>query len=476
MPPPPNTTFGTAIAITTLPFVTTQDAMDHDDGLVYDLWYTYTPSDSYVYGMFAYGNFSDYFVECEVYTLVAGVPTSYLGLGSNNRDDRPVYFPVTSGETYYIKLVDDSDPGIPAAICNISFKRSPEEEIQVGDIFVPDERDGFPAAIIDPATGDIRAMATEFNDTPSVAGDVLLNGTFLLDDRTNQNFELYDADFNLLTVVAFPWTGSYPIVRTCRPGNCFYVANRVSETPGPTDFPIVKRIDANGVIGLSWTLPQTGLVSLAVNNAETIMYNAGQGLNSAALNAPIKRWDLVNSVMVSDFAAAVAGYSVRSLMVLADDTILALYGESVGTPDAFIRHYDTSGTILHTYTLGETVVTGYASNYLFQALDDPASFWVRHHPRVGGEFNITEHTHIEVSSGTELAAVLTTEFTAGVATRFTEEAALPQFGNAPSCPVFLLQATITPPPPPTTSVCPPQNWLLPAASGCVAIGELPDNA
>ena len=33
-----------------------------------------------------------------------------------------------------------------------------------------------------------------------------------------------------------------------------------------------------------------------------------------------------------------------------------------------------------------------------------------------------------------------------------------------------------PPPPVTLTACPPQNWLRPAASGCVAIGELPDNA
>lgn len=444
MPPPINTTYLTAIDITTVPLITTQDARNSDTGIVYDLWYKFTAPDNYVYGMFYYGDFDDYFAECEVYILVLGVLTSYLGLGSNNRDDRPVYFPVIVAETYYIKAKNDSG-NPPEAILNISFKRAPEALIITGDIFITDEIEGFPPAVIDPLTGLVKAYAYNLKDNPSVSGDILTSGIFLVDDRTVKDYVLFDAQFNLLTRVALTWAGSFPCIRACRPGNCFYVANRIAVTPAPGDFPIVKKISNAGAIVDTWTLPDFGLDAIAVNAAETIMYNAGQGVAHLALNVPVKRWDLVNDVMLSDLVAGVANYFTASILVLADDTILVLYGEISGTNDAFVRHYSTAGATLHTYPLGETNVVGFTSNYLFQALDDPLSFWVRHHPRVGSEFNMSAHTNIRISDGTVLASVNTPEFTAGVMTRFSEEAASEQFGDAPSCPAFLLQADAEPP-------------------------------
>jgi len=444
MPIPANLTPETAIAIGALPYSTTQQVSF--GGTVYSVWYAFTAPDSYVYAVFAHGNFDDYFVDTKIYTLVGGVPVGYRSFGSNTFSDRPCYFSVTSGVTYYIKCEEDGDPAAPDALLTLQFQRAPDLGIATGDLLVPDEILGFPAVVLSPTTGAVKGYRLNIPD--SVSGDVRSDGLFLVDNRTVKNLELFQADGTRLAVVPFNWTGAYPIIRTSWTSGRLYVINRISEAPGPTDYPIIRTVLGDGSFGpVTWTLPQVGLVGAAPSHDDTVLYHTGQGYDVFADGAPVQRYDLVTAAPTTDLAAGVPNYAPRSLLVLEDDTVLVLYGKRTSVIDAFVRRYSTAGATLNTYALGEENVTGFASNYLFRALGDPASFWVRSHPRVGGTFNTSRHRQIRISDGVVLATVDTPEFLSGVMQGNTDGSE-DLFGNSPSCPVFTWHG---PPVPPGTS-------------------------
>lgn len=442
MPPPPNLSPATAIVIPAVPYSTTQTVAF--GGTVYSVWYQFTAPDSYVYGVKAYGDFATCFFETEVYTLVGGAPVGYLSLDTNDKDDTPVYFPVTAGVTYYLKFQEDDS--VPPALLTLTLQRAPEAPSAPGDLLVPDEIVGFPAAVIVPGTGAVRAYLSTLPD--SVSGDTRADGVFLVDNRTLHHLELFNRDFTRRTTVPFHWTGAYPLIRTCWPSGIFYVCNRVAEAPGPSEVPIIQTVAPDGTLGpTTWTLPQPGLVAMAPSNDATLLYHAGQGTDVFADGAPVQRYHLDTASLGTDLAPGVPNYAPRSLLVLADDTILVLYGKRTEPIDAVVRRYDAAGTLLTTYPLGEVGVTGFASNYLFRSLAaDGTSFWVRSHPRVAGSFNTSRHTRIRVSDGAVLAMGDTPEFLGGVM-QGNADASSDLFGNSPSCPVLLVMAAPAPLPP-----------------------------
>jgi hypothetical protein len=118
----------------------------------------------------------------------------------------------------------------------------------------------------------------------------------------------------------------------------------------------VKTISDAGVVGpTTWTLPNTSksLLAAAPNAAGTILYYTSLTTGGGGTGSVVYRYDLVNSVALSNLVAALVNYnSVKDIVVLDDDTILIGYHSATNPQQEKIVHYDTSGGVLNTYTFG----------------------------------------------------------------------------------------------------------------------------
>lgn len=422
MAPPANTTFGTAVNISSLPYDFTQTDIN-DAGTNYTVYYRFiAPSNSRVIGAWGFsGNIgAGYQPTLRVYNGPVGSPTQVTAAAGQNI---PIQVPVVAGQEYFLEFTKNVNSAGPESL-RIRAEVAPLNSPAVGNIIVNDDTDGYPLCILS-HLADNTVINFVDNMPSGEAGDILASGVMALEDTAS--IHIFNSIFGSIVNVAYaPGTIR---VRACRATERFWCG--LSNNPSTV---VVNSLTPTGVLGSTHTLTgNTLLESLAANNAETILYHAAVGFG-----VPVKRWDLTNNVQLSDLAALVANYQIPDILNLADDTVVALYYNS-STKDVQAKHYSAAGATLNTYSLGAQ--TGTTKPRMAYALDNPNSFWIWTHSSSGG-LGGSIFRNVKVSDGSILTTRLQQEYEGGAYNGPQTATPAARFGNSFSCPFFIYPGSL----------------------------------
>ncbi len=445
MPAPTNTSAATATDLGTLPASTSQNV--HDAGTTYTVWYKYTAqAGENEISVFGFGDLVTYKPTNTCWTGPAGAPTAWVPSFNTTGQNKPIQIPVVPGQTYFFEFVRNSPTASPAVLL-IEAYSGPTEAAEPGDLLVNDDTGDYPAALVDGTTGEVKRFYYPF--PAGEAGDILPTGEILVSDEfTDFDLKLYDRDFVLIQDGFMPSPVGSPQISAQRSVGVFYAGDAGS---GGTDASIITVTPEGTQGGTTWTLPQAGLTALAANNDESILYVAGQGGSSGS---PVKRWDLNSSTMLSDLVAGETSHVISDIIVLADGTLLVSYFKSSVTRAFFVRHYDTSGATLNTYTIGGSNLE--STKPRINVPSDDSTFWAFYHPT--SPLGFAKFERIRVSDGSSLTTLTVTEYEGGRYSPATTATPATFFGISASCPFFVMQE-----PPPTIDLseeccpcdCPP---------------------
>lgn len=431
MPVPPNTTSATAIDITSLPYDVVQDV--HDAGTAYDVWYKHTAAVDGEIGLWGLGsaNLTTYRPTVSVYI------TNPAGAAYLSYQNRPVQFWTVAGTTYYFKFATNSAVANPAVLTlNVQLHQS--QTAPAGSIAVCDTVNTYPFAIL-PPDQDYTVLQFIQRQTPSnvtateYGADILPNGIVAIADSVE--LELWDAAYNNVAFVTNPLGESIVNVTTNR-SDRFYFASGHPFAVSPAE--VSSCDDAGTLGGTIWTLDETDVCGIAVDPTETILYYV-----TNAANAPVKRWDLVNDVALSNLAAGINAqtHALIGILCHSDGTVFVGYRNSTAGTE-FVRHYSAAGATLHTYSLDYS--TSYEED-LLATNNDEDSIWVWQHD--GLTSNSTMYfNQIQVSDGTILNRVTGASFDAGRYLYSETLTPLARFGFSKSCPFWITRSGSSPEP------------------------------
>jgi hypothetical protein len=422
MPAPTNISAATATDLGTLPASVSQNV--HDAGTTYTVWYKYTPVTSQMIGVFGFGDLVTYRPTVTVFTGTGSTP---VGIGVTNK---PVQVYVNSGSTYWFRFISNGGNPTPAVLL-IEAEAFVPEAVPLGSILVNDDTDGAPGVIVSAADGDDYHVIDFISPFPAgESGDVLRStGLILMEDQTG-GLKLYDDTLSLIASPAFSAGGATgDNIRANQTLNQFVAGN-----PGAGATPAsVRIINADGSLGASHTLPTSGLSAVSLSNDGSIIYNAGQG---GAFAAPVKRWLTGSSVMDTDLAAGVSGYTISSLMTLDDDSIIALYIKIASPRDIYAVRYAADGSTLHTYSIASGPADS-LSPRLTHSMDPSSSFWVWFHGTSGNGIGTFREYSI---AGSVLREVDHVDYENGSYQPAETATPVARFGVSSSCPFVVLGA------------------------------------
>lgn len=443
MPIPPNTTALTATPLGSLPASLTQDASD-GAGTTYDLWYSFVaPAGATVVGAWGFDSGLAYEPSGTIYRGPASAPTVVLGI--DGVPNTPFQFPVTPGQLYLLKFSPSTNA--QPSILALSVLVAPEGTPAAGNILIMDDTAGFPLTILSDTT-DYTVVAYvdsfasgEQADSLQAAGVILaydggIPSGVVVVNPTN-TFILYNASFTPIATI--PRLNASPgMVRSNPVLGKFYIASAGLPSGPPTQ---IRSVDPVGTLGAVQTIGGSTLNAIAPNNNETILYYTREDLTGSHPPIPIKRWDLVNQVGLSDFIVGVDQYTTGDLLVLADGSILVSYFR-VSTSDFYVKRYDAAANLLTTYAFGTTGINETIPRLGYGP--DATSFWVWLHFPDG----ISHQLLVDVPTGATRKTRLQMEYEDGFYAG--NETATPhaRFGMSFSCPIFVYPQVTTPIPPP----------------------------
>lgn len=372
----------------------------------------------------------------------------------NTFTDHPNQLPIGNGSFYYFRCNRNSSSAANAVLAFDLFLAK-ELTVAAGSIFINSASEfdfqvtaglaGLPGGIINPATGEIINFRPFF--LCGEGGDVLpTSGRMLYVDEfgsfapfpggTNYNVYLFNPDFSQITSFIFDGSGGGgPKIRTHNESEKFYI---LSKGVGLTNTTF-RSVDVNGNLGSLHTITSVGCTGFAVSADETILYLSGVGSSN---NSNIKRWDIAGNAYLSDLSATVANYKITDMLVLSDGSIIACYFKTTVTRDMFVRRYNTSGTLLNTYTFTFPIALNLTNPRLGYAIDNPNSFFVA--------FNTisSDHKHnlrqVKVSDGTFInSSEVPNVFFSDPGAAETLTPTWPVVSD--SCPIIQLRVGVAPP-------------------------------
>src|SRR5215469_1620466 len=418
---PSNTISTNATIISALPYSNTQNVrLDTYD---FSVWYKYVAgSNDNVIGFLGFGDLIAYSPTTEAFSPDA--VTSYLSITAVNV---PFQIPVTNGVAYYFNIIPNSGNPNPASL-TVTLQNAPNTLFSSGSIFISDDTQGFPAVTINGSTGTIQKYIQGIANGDF--GDIFSNGVIVLEDSINGQTVLYNTSFAQITTAA----PDPNMIRINKTSGTMYLGM----SGGGLTHATLQTINSSGTLGpTTWDLGAAGLTTGCVNPGDTILYYSKGGSAPA-----VSRWDLVNKVAMTDLVAGITSHVISDMLGLDDGSILVLYFETF--VDAFVKHYDSSGTLLNTYTL--SINYGDAPKLAY-AIDHPNSFWSWIHSNNGNSI----FTNTKVSDGSTLTTFNVSLFESGTYLG-PPSATPPNFGISQSCPFILLN-------------------FSPASSGTLVIGK-----
>lgn len=422
-----NITSSTAIDIgSVLPYDIVQNVVD-GSGTAQTVYYKFTPNFTGVIGLWGSGSsLTVYRPETSVYSPDA--ITIYAGLDGSlgNIQNKRIQFPVTSGQTYWFEFVPNGNPS--PAILTLNIQRAPENPAQLGDLFIPSDNasgDSFPATVLVPNVDNtVRRFVWPFPHTEQ--GDTSSTGRFLIDKRNTNFVSLYEVDFTLVSDIPFNSPTQEALIRTCRGTNRFFVADPQAANMR------VSKIDTSGTILQTWNITTALPVrAIAAQNDESILYYA----EPSAAGITIKRYDLNASAPLSNLVAPLFGYGITDMLVLEDNTIVALYAKG-GPAEIFARRFDTTGAILNTYgPLAD--YQGEENRLAYAAQTGHFWIWYQVNNPVDG---LARFLKVKFSDGTFTQNFTKVRYDLGIYEPPETLTPIYEFGPVISCPFFELMA------------------------------------
>lgn len=441
---PTNVDAPNAVSIASLPYSIVQDV--HCSPTTYTVWYKYTTSASdKCLQVFPFGDLSVYTPYVRVYLGPDSAPVLYFTAEFNN--NKGINIAVQPSTTYWFEFVTNSGNPSPAVL-TLKVRSGPALTVSPGDILVtqdgaaPDE-DTVPSYFVDQSGGGVKSFVLGL---PSgEGGDILDSGYMMFEDVIAGDVKTFDNTFAFDTTLAF--TPDVRI-RTCKGLQEFFAAY------GPSN-PTVKRVDGTGAVVNTYTL--TGMTlpfGMAASNDGTILYHADNSLTTSK----IRRWNLPGAAALSDLAAAVSAYYVNDILVLSDDTIVAIYSAPF-LGQAFVRRYNAAGTLLNTYAIGASDFPSGTPPRIYYGVDDPTSFWIWNHLSGRSVFS-----NIRVSDGAVLITFSIDEYEAGIYVPTATATPQDNFGPPFSCPFLVIPSGSSPPPPEETGALRVDKITIPASA------------
>jgi len=434
--PPTNTTPATALEITSVPSTVTQQALSA-------LWFKHTPQAGRVllYVGADLGLGSDAAYNPTVSVFIGPVDNLTERKWSENGADLETFtqatgggyylrLPVVGEQTYYFQVRnDDDDPVTAGAICAFSILEPPNLDAPTFSAVIPDDSQGFPAAVLDLTTGAFlqfpRFPAGENTDTLPT-GEILTQG-----DYNDSRVDTY-LDQVWISAASFGYASSISAIKSCRPIGKFFVL--VIDYDGVTRK--LYRFKARGNYEATWTLPNNGHFqtnTIAISNDGTRLYAAhgGNGDN-------IYVFHMTGSFSGVEEAPLAVGLSSWWFtghgdgLVLPDGSLLFARQDYTLFPNSKFylqRFHPTTGAVLQTIDCAP-IVTG---NHWCYVDDDRVLVWG--YPLSGGN-GFGTFKLIRLSTGATLAT-----WTASIVgtSSATAEAYQPNAASN-SCPLFVIPA------------------------------------
>jgi hypothetical protein len=395
-----NITEGTAYVIPSLPFEIVQVVKD-SGGTTRSSYFKYTGVvEDGIVGFWAYGDATGSVATPYKPRLRFDIDDTSTNLGETD-GNKMTQLPIILGRTYFLRAYVLSGTPTSSSLY-LSILRAPDNLpapddsifIRAASIFswfIAAGYTGLGAGYITTADGVIQGFIPQLQvgeggDYLPDTGEILFSDEFI----NPGNLVLYTSNFTIIATIPYVWSQNHPVIRTHRESKKFYVGNKGQSPSVLTEY---VTVDALGNISSPVVMGSFGMTAIAANVDESIVYVAGRGISA---NSPIKQWDVGSSAFIADLAAGVSGHIVTDLLVMSDGKIIALYHQA-SIDSIFARIYNTSGTILNTYTptIGPTTFTSPRLGY---ADDDSISFWVFMHRSDG----FSDFRNVRVSDVVEL--------------------------------------------------------------------------
>lgn len=345
--PPTNIDPNTATEITANSAVF-QDTLT--TGAATTVWYKYVAeSTDKVIGLCGFGDLVTYTPIVTVYPSLADALAN-TSIIINGAIDRPCQFPVDFGNTYYFKFLRNG--AVTPATIQVSLLKCLQLPVPVGSIGIPDDSSPFSLAFLDINSGYPINFHNGFPNGEQ--GIIFPTGEIVAGDSANNTSYLFDSQLNLRASPTFPSSGFTQIGASL---TYAYIAKNVGG--------IINRIDKLGNLDATQYDTPGNLKGLSANSDDTIIYYITTGVST---NIPVKRWDIVNNIALTDLVAGVVNYNMfQNVIVLGNDTIVANYNRS--GVDYFARVYNPDGTTVSTATFSD----GRSPDYL--AIDISSNFY-----------------------------------------------------------------------------------------------------
>ncbi len=435
MAAPTNISAATAFVIASLPYSTTQNV--HDAGTTYTVWYVYIPAADGMVDIFAFGDLIAYTAKLNVFS-----PDGVTHWPTGSASNVPLQFYGIAGQPYYFKIEPfPAGNPTPAVITLTASAFTATTTIPAGSIAVNDDTVGLPLALLSVADASPLNYVNPF--PAGEHSDVLTSGIVAVEDKslvsTNvSQVGIYDASLALITTFArsMPLSSVFDTLVGSNKVDTFYVGWGIDNDAGSGHPSFVTISDAGVASGVT-VLEGDDMLGLAPSNDATILYYCGK---DGGGDYPIKRWDLVNSVGLSNLAPNIgSSYVPQNILVLADDSIVVLYHVS-GVLDDLVKIYDSTGATLHTHSYPKPLAdTRIASDPTYNF------YWIW-----------TKSTGLpsrfrKITPATGVAAVDITGSLFELGAYRGSPTATPTvfFGHSESCPFWITREAIAPPTPGT---------------------------
>lgn len=450
MPAPTNTTAATALALAVGSSVTLS-VSDIPSDVTKTLWFRHTSATRQVISVLGWEEAaSDYLPNVTVWEGPdAGSLAQTTPFGTGIAQRRLVQITIEAGATLYFRVVDANGGSNPNGTSGqqlvVTLERSDKAALPAGYLLVPDDKEDFPGALINPGTGVTERLI------PIVAGEngaVASNGRFLLEDKHQGTFVLYDRHGDVvkviteLTIPGVTFVTWAPITAV---GTEFYVMRVESDLTGGPDV-YIWHLDNAGTVLDQWSdaYPNAGApasIAVAPDGSEFYIARIGGA-------QPVYRFDPDTGTFGAAFLAGASGQIIRTDLIALDDGSV-LVGVNQGGIDEKVLRISAAGSLLETYAI-TGVVPGddWSRNRMAIGLERD-TFWLWLTDQDANGNNIARFAEIDLDDGSLLRTAISWEFQEGLGPVDPEDEDR-RFGHSNSCPFVILtqpmEAEADPPP------------------------------
>lgn len=338
----------------------------------------------------------------------------------SNYPARPVEVPILTLEMTIYLRIGFSGGGNPAGSLYLKTHSFTQQAVPAGSILINDAGNGPAVALLEQATGDPLQLRNDF--VPGELAHVLHDSLRMIHQDIN-TFEFVIHNTQLVELTRITGSGLSRLG-----GNRDDRFTVIRDLGATVDY---ESYDPDGVLLDTQNVPLSSLSGASVNSTYDIVY-----MFQGSANAPIKRWDSVNQVFLSDLVAGRANMIPVALLWLNGNTILVAYNHATVPASSDVKHYSAAGATLATFNTQFGARTGadFHIAYDFPAVNPDVNFWAWIKIANG----LSRFMQIRLSDGTILQQYDRVHFTNGSADADTEN-----FGHSESCNFLLIPEALS---------------------------------